>query len=378
MAVRIVLFALAWRVYSSLLAFYANVVFPLHQPEQFTVYGRTHLFWDPFARYDSGWYFGIARYGYEFVESGRSNIAFFPVYPTLMGWLGHAFGGGRANYYFAGIAISWAAFTAAMVLLYRLARFDLPDDRAALAAVYTAIFPFAFFFGKVYPESLFLLFALLAFYWLRQGRWLLGGLAGGFMTATRANGVVGVAGLVWLALRPPGPARWRIARTAAVAALSLGGVGLYSLHVYLLSGSPLAWADAISRWGYYPGAQAPWASLVRLVTNLTTQPYAYLTTIASAPYDTLNGLAALWSSILVPLVAARLGAAYGLFMLFHLAVPLSSGEYEGLGRYCSVLFPASIYLASLRSRTVAIGLLVAFATLYMLGLALFVNIHPVF
>src|SRR3979490_1289501 len=67
----IALYALAFRVFSALLAFYANVVFPLYPPEQFTMSGNTSPFWDAFTRYDSGWYFDIARNGYRYVAGGR-------------------------------------------------------------------------------------------------------------------------------------------------------------------------------------------------------------------------------------------------------------------------------------------------------------------
>ena len=117
---RIVAFSIAVRVFTAVLAFIVNVVFPLAQRQQFTVMDHTHLLWDTFARYDSGWYFGIARHGYEFVEGGRSNLAFFPVYPLLMRYVGLALGGGRQNLYLAGVIISWVAYVLAMVMLYRL------------------------------------------------------------------------------------------------------------------------------------------------------------------------------------------------------------------------------------------------------------------
>ena len=65
-------------------------------------------------------------------------------------------------------------------------------------------------------------------------------------------------------------------------------------------------------------------------------------------------------------------------MLANLWLPLSSGQYEGLGRYCSVLFPCFIWLASLRSRFATTWLVVVFAMLYSLCLALFTTIHPLF
>jgi hypothetical protein len=62
----------------------------------------------------------------------------------------------------------------------------------------------------------------------------------------------------------------------------------------------------------------------------------------------------------------------------NLWLPLSSGVFEGVGRYCSVLFPCFLWLASIRSRSVSTALVVVFALFYTLSLALFTTIHPLF
>jgi hypothetical protein len=80
----------------------------------------------------------------------------------------------------------------------------------------------------------------------------------------------------------------------------------------------------------------------------------------------------------VPFVWRKLGAGYALFVLANLWLPLSSGVFEGVGRYCSVLFPVFIWLASIRSRLVYIALIVGFALFYTLSLALFTTVHPLF
>jgi len=117
---------------------------------------------------------------------------------------------------------------------------------------------------------------------------------------------------------------------------------------------------------------------VRLVRMLLTHPYRYLTGDRMAPYDTLYGVTGILFVIAVPFVWRRLGAAYGLFMLLNLYLPLSSGAFEGVGRYCAVLFPCFIWLASIRSRVVTTGLVVVFSLFYTLALALFTTGHPLF
>ena len=139
--------ALAFRSFSAAAAFVANVAFPDYQDQRFTMWKTPNAFWDGFVRFDSGWYLGIARSGYSYAVGGRSNIAFFPVYPLLMRYVGRLLGPSKADVYFGGILVSWIAFVFAIVGVYQLARLALPHRQAERAALLTAIFPFAFFFG---------------------------------------------------------------------------------------------------------------------------------------------------------------------------------------------------------------------------------------
>ena len=364
------------------------------------MWGRPTPFWDAFVRHDSGWYFDIARRGYDFsgaMSGGRSNIAYAPVYPVLMRYVGRLFGRAPGDVYLGGVVVSWIAFVLAMIVLYRLASLDLPreagdtSDRALRAVVLTALFPFSFFFGAVYTESTFLLFAVLAFHGFRTRRWLLGGVCGAVAGATRVTGILMWPGLVWTAWQalqsPPSaggapvqqpPARDRALAIAGLVLSTLGFIG-YCAFVYHHTGDPLLWAKALTRWGtgYRPGG-APWTAPAELAATLATHPYTYLTSSPMAVYDALYGATALAFIVATVFVWLKFGAGYGLFMALNLYVPLSSGAFEGLGRYCSVLFPCFIWLASSRSERVFLALVVGFSMFYTLGLALFVTLRPLF
>jgi hypothetical protein len=376
-AIRIALAALAFRLVSALLALFVSLAFPLHQHEQFTVFGSTSPFWDTFARWDSGYFEGIARSGYAPLAGGRSNIAYCPVYPLLIRAVARLFGRQHAAFYISGVAIAWLSFVLAMVALYYLARLDLPPRRAARAVLLTMIFPFSFFYGVAYSESTFLLFVVLAFYLFRTRQWLLGGLCGAVATATRVPGMMMLRALGWLAWQHAQPTVRDRGTAAAGVVLAASGVGAYSLYIYQLTASPFEWAATIGRWGYHPGGP-PWMGPFTLVRQLAVQPYRYLTTHPMAVYDTLYGVTGILFVVAVPFVWRRFGAAYGMFMLLSLWLPLSSGALEGVGRYCSVLFPCFLWLASLRSPSVSTALIVVFAMFYTLGLALFVTVHPLF
>jgi len=379
-ALRIAGFAIGFRLFSAILALLVNVVFPDYTPAPFTVWGAESPFWDAFARYDSGQYWQIARYGYTeggmaYVPGGRSSIAFFPAYPLLMRYVGRAIGRRPADLYIGGMVVSWVAFAIALIVLYRLARLDLPQRRAMRAVLLTSVFPFAFFFGAVYTEALFLAATVGSFYCFRTKRWLLGGICGAVASATRANGILMAPALALIAWRAAETSRERV-RALIGLALVAAGVGAYSLYIYRLSGNPLEWAATIERWGYYPGG-SPIGALYGLASALVTHPYAFLAGERMAPYDSLNAMAAFGAVVAVPFVWRRFGAAYGIFMIANLWLPLSSGQVEGMGRYVSVMFPLFIWLASLSS-TWFVATTVVFATMYTLCLALFTNIHPIF
>ena len=144
-----------------------------------------------------------------------------------------------------------------------------------------------------------------------------------------------------------------------------------------MSGNPFAWYDAITFWGYRPGGN-PFGGVFGLLQALVTRPYQFLATERMAPYDTLNALAALGALLLVPLIWRRFNAGYALIVAAGLLLPLSSGQFEGLGRYCSVQFPIALALASLNGEVRHLVLLSASAVLYAIGLALFVTVHPLF
>jgi hypothetical protein len=373
---RIFLAALLFRVFSAFVAFLANLVFPQYQDQQFSVFRADNLFWDAFARYDAGWYHGIASQGYAYGEGGRNNLAFFPVYPMLMragGWL---LGGRQEDYYFAGIVISWLAFCGAMVVLYRLALLDLPRPAALRAVMYAGAFPFAYFFGVVYSESVFFLALVTTAYALRTRQWLVAAVAGAVLTGTRVTGLLAVPGLAWLAWmatrESPGD---RLKAAAAVAAAGVG-FGGYCLFNYVVSGTPFAWYEAITHWGYEPGGN-PFSGVFALSRALVFRPYQFLTE-RLAPYDTLNTLAAVGALALVPVIWRRFNPGYALMVLAALMLPLSSGQFEGLGRYTSVQFPVVLAMASFAGEFRHHVMLATSAMLYALGLAMFVTVHPLF
>ena len=376
-ALKVLAMALGLRLVSSLVGFLANVTFPHFTDQHFTVFKQPNAFWDTFARYDAGWYYGIAAHGYAYVEGGRNNLAFFPLYPLFMRWGGLLLGGEQQHFYIAGIIISWSAFAAGLYLLYLLARVHLCHGAALRAVVYAAIFPSAYFFGRVYSESMFFAALVGMTLALQRRQWSIAALVGAAMTATRVNGITFIPALAWVAWTAAGPeTRPRLKALAAVGGATAGFV-LYCAYSYALSGDPLAWYYSILRWGYQPGGN-PLSGLWTVWQALLQRPYEFLANGAMAPYDAFNACIATAALCAVPFVWRRFGAGYAAVVVLGLALPLSSGQSEGLGRYSSVLFPLPLLLGSLGGEARHMVLMTGSAMLYSLGLALFVNVHPLF
>lgn len=375
---RLMLVVVALRVATALVAFHGNVTFPLQRAQQFTVFERTDYFWDTFARNDSGWYLGIASRGYRWVPDGRGNLAFFPAYPLAMRAAGRLVGGTQADYYFGGIVVSWLASIGGVGLVYALARRFMDGERAWHAALLTYVFPFAFFFGVVYSEALFVLALAAALYGLESRRWWLAVAGGAVLTATRVNGVMAVPALVVIGWRAAGSDAPSRVRGALAGAAALAGVAAYSVYNWQVSGDPFEWYHAITRWGYYPGSGLAANPLWVFVANLTTRPYEYLVDEHAAPYDVLNGIFPVLMVATLPWLWRRLGPGYALLIAANLALPLSSGQFEGLGRYCAVLFPFQLWVAAVTPPSYLPLIYTGYGVLYGLALTLFTTLHSIF
>jgi len=135
-------------------------------------------------RFDSIWYTKIAMQGYA---QGDGTTVFFPLYPLLTRLVGKVLWG---NYLLGGIIVSNVAYFLALIALYKLTQLEFDPQVATRAVVYLSVFPTAFFFLGVYTESLFLLFAVAAFYYARKGNWLAASIAGLLAALTKQLGLL--------------------------------------------------------------------------------------------------------------------------------------------------------------------------------------------
>jgi hypothetical protein len=353
------------------------------------------------ARFDAGWYGGIAVDGYSWDHTFRRqrNIAFFPAVPMLIRSAGTILGvrdprvpreNRMLRALWVGVAISLAAFLWALYYLVRLGRDLVGAEAAANAALLLAAYPFALFFSAPYTESVYLLAAVGAFYHFRRGEWaassawglLLGltrpngcfasvplailglqqlwtgagakgatGAAGatgatgatgakGAMSAKGATGANGVTRARWTGVASAG---WKpIAVRLLTAAMPGIGMLLFTAYLYDLTGVWFAWARSHEAWGRTFQGLAPFATAFAWLRD---EPL--LRIVANVPYSTLNTIAVLFALALTYPVFRRLGAAWGVFVLINLVPPLFAGGVLSMGRLTATLFPLFLALAVL-------------------------------
>lgn len=211
-------------------------------------------------RWDAGWYAAIATDGYvspeAIIPGEQRNTAFFPAYPLAVrgvAWL-------TGDVYAAGLLVSNLAFLLALLLLHDLV-WQLHDEGVARAT--TAVLlchPCSFYFSAMYSESLFLLWAVLAFRSARRRRWLAAGLWAALGGATR---VVGIALVIALAVEYLAGLGWSFRRVRAdVLGIAVGLLGPLA-HLGFLArryGSPFEFIAAQHSPGW-----TPWGSVIDLL-----------------------------------------------------------------------------------------------------------------
>ncbi len=326
------------------------------------------------ARFDAGWYLGLARHGYSWSDSLRErqqNVAFFPVFPLLMRAAGdlltvpakifHApdmIGGGDGRMIWGGAAVSFAAFILALRRLYVLSlALDGRADRASRGVWLLACYPFAYFFGQPYAESVFLLEAISAVALWRSDRtgaasaW---GIAAGL---TRSNGwTLAVPFLVdVLATR-----QHRTVTRVLSSLAPLLGPALFSAYLLWLTGHPFAWVEAQTGWG---SRVAP--------LDFVTARFAELGSHGLLGYLTANvGDAVTAGGVLLALGGSiyllwRREWLLGTFAWAYLA-PALLINLPATGRMTAVVFPTFLCLASALSGRAARVTSVAFMSLQCL------------
>jgi 4-amino-4-deoxy-L-arabinose transferase-like glycosyltransferase len=322
-------------------------------PDPLTALGREWNHWD------AAHYLYLATHGYSGTGDARNLIAFFPLYPAVIGAVAALGLPARI----AALLISNVAGVVAAIVLYELARTDDRERAAFRAAVFFLVFPTAYFLMVGYTEALFCALAFGAVLQARRRRWVASGVLGGLAAATRLSGVAllpviviemflarRVLRPVWQAIVPP--------------LLVLLGLATYLMTNALVLGNPLAFVT-VQREHWSHSLAAPWVGFASAIHSLSWRVPWEKVTVGGG--EIVGGLAAYTTATLSWLRLRPSDAAYATaltvmvtFLPFWLSIP----------RYLLSLYPLFLLVGRIRNQWIYLGLLGAsFVAQIIFGLA---------
>jgi len=281
-----------------------------------------------FSWWDSRYYFEIARNWYP---SGLDPLwAFSPLYPEavrVLGFLG-------VDLRIGGFAVAVACCMASITVFQRVAEHYMVRTQALIAALLYFLFPPVFLFSFVsYPESMFVLLALLCWYFNEKHSDLSASVAAGLCALSRSEGI-----LVIIALLCDYAVQKRI-RNIGYVLVPLSAIGGWELYGYVRTG---VWFPSLAAQEYWntPKAQAVRLAIQKLVTgNLSSVqvlfPYRWLIVAIIATFAIVAFVA--WRTW-------KIDRALSMYLIATTVILAStfSVAYRSFPRILSFIFPVGL------------------------------------
>ena len=316
------------------------------------------------SRWDAGWYLSIAQDGYSFVPGKQSNVAFFPLYPTLIRLVHYVIPLSRdAGWLLVGIIVSNSALVIALIYLYQLVRLDFDRITAARTVLYLCVFPTTLFLSAVYSESVFLAAVVSSFYYARTRRWFVAGGIAAAAALCRSPGVLIIIPLAFEYLTQK-EFQWRRIRPDCLALLfaPLAVAGhLTFLRWRFGDWNILSKQETIPGWDRH--LTMPWNTLWHAFPGVNSfkgfhGAFEFFFTLA------LIGLAIFG--------CFRVRLSYSIYAAVSLVFITSWGELRSAPRFGLVVFPIIIALALLgRNRAFSRAYLVLSSVLALVSMVVF-------
>jgi len=143
-------------------------------------------FFDIFVKWDANNYIRISNGYGSHIENGKfTTLVFYPLYPFFLSIVNNLI----PNIKVAGILLSSVLYSAACSVFYMLMRLDYKRSVAEKGVVLMSVFPFAFYYGTIMSESIFLLTSVLTLYYIRKHNWAIAGFCGMLAALSRSAGV---------------------------------------------------------------------------------------------------------------------------------------------------------------------------------------------
>ena len=344
----------AWRVFLFVPLILSYPLIKIRQGFEYTTslhYILLHSFLSnfllyPWANFDGVYYLTIASAGYTVDNSG-----FFPLYPALIKVFSLNNSAFSPYQFFTGLILSSLFIFFGIIAFYKLLRMDFNKKTAFLAVSALLFFPTSFYLASIYPESLFFMLLIMSFYFARKGNWLLSGVCGILLTATR---IVGIA--IFPALLFEFYVQNKELFSKKIIPVFLSPVGLvsYFFYDYLNFGNFFQFAKA--QGGLHNNRSVGEIVLFpqtlyryfKIITSLNHSQYEWWIAI-------LELLAFIFAALMMYIAwKKKVRISYLIFALIAFLIPTQTGTFTGLPRYVLVLFPIFIAVALIKNKYIKI------------------------
>lgn len=346
---------LIWKIIIFFFAFLALKTIPFNYLQGFSYeyLDSFNYFLGIWANFDGASYLNIAQNGYRY-----PLFAYFPFLPFLIG-LAH--GLIKLPVLYAGLLINNLAFLLGLWVFYKIVLLDYDQKIAWRSITLLLLFPVSFFYGAVYTESLYFLFATLAFYFVRKEKWLWAGLFGFLAGLSRLVGIsLLIAFLVeWIVQKK---------RKKAVCFIFLIPLAIivYGLFLQFKFGDFFLFQKAMKHW-YQADFVFPVVVFFRYLKILLTFKFEFVYFVAL-----LELVSFIFYFFLSIYTFLKIRVSYGLWMILSLLIPTFTGTLQSMPRYILHLFPAFIALALLANSKLKFRIMaIIFLILQFLLVALF-------
>ncbi len=301
-----------------------------------------HPYLQMWAVWDSKWYLKITEHGYAdsvpFVPANYSTIGFFPLYPAAAAILQLIV----RDPLLAGWLISNLFLLLSAYFLYKLVRLDGDESTAKRSLWYLMLFPSAYIFSAVYPESMLLCAWLVSILYARKGVWWVAGLVGFLAAFVKPFGFLVFIPLLIIYLLKDDKlslavfrnfrAIWsRIRPNIIFTIFPLAGLLIWGFCNYIITGDILAYSHVqLGAWSH--DFAFPWTTLYK---NLF---YGFIWSF--------NSLTTILALIVLAFGYRRIPFSYWIFALILVLFNSATGTVVGSWRYLASVFPILMILIS--------------------------------
>ena len=295
-----------------------------------------------FTYWDSLHFLRIAELGYLPKGLPCCDQAFFPGYPVLIAGVAPLVG---HNFLLAALLIAHAAGAVAAVMLWRLTAESAGRRAAFTAVLLLSVAPYGLFLTAAYSESVFLAFAVSAWWAATRRRWWLAGVLAGAAAGIRVNGLflaVALGVMYVVQLRSDG--RLRPRRDAAALLVPFAVTAAFFGYLFARTGAVDAWHQAEAT-GWSRRTAWPWEGIAASWHSIQTASSPDL--VVSRWADLVTVLAGV---VLVAALVALRRWPEVVYVGCSVGVILCSTMFVSAPRYALTWFPAYVLLAQLAER----------------------------